>query len=397
MKKTKSLVGLKKRNKRTNKRTNKSKLSKKKHMRVRRKRTKKRTNLIKGGMFKRPKPEEEEEDQGAMPKAKRQPHVDERKKAIEMIEKIDDFLTYCNFKKLIRKNEKEAPNTYELYLYLIAPITNKRIYFYHTVYSTSDEPIDCVLEEDYIHRQPAPIIFLKEEFATAGSSCTIKSLFIKTTMCLLNGLSLALMMQLYIMLSAFVKDGTNYVTKEDTTSAYLVIGNFNDDLGFFQKEGVALDVEYSLPSELSPELSHESYTHVPLPYVDSLSLGDDEEPLSSGDEEEYSPSSQSDREFSEDEELDEEEPTAEEVESDVQKGHKLTSPGDGGKRAVITYTINHLYDSFDIIIKKSRVRYDTFVGEGNIQLVINHIITVEIPRSRREGQSWTFTFPDEER
>ena len=173
------------------------------------------------------------------------------------------------------------------------------------------------------------------------------------------------------------------------TDAFSRIGNFNDNLSFFQPEGIALeDVDYPYPELKSLRQEFKKL----MVRVDNDDYDCEECDSSDPD---YSPSAESQQEFEEDLLDDLEEATPEELEIDAQKGHKLISEGDCSKKAVIQYTINHLYDYFANIIEKSTMRYEEMQSKNQLQTFIKRVIDVEIPKFLNKG-AWAFQFPKEQ-
>lgn len=339
------------------------------------------------------------------PSAKKQKleiELTSQQKAINMLQNINDFLTECNFK--IEEFSKE-PNDYELYLYLIDSKTREKIYFYYTHYSIYDEEFGCIIDEDEPQKRvSAPIRFLRNELKKAKEKgIPIKTLYIQTTMCLLNGLSLALIMQLYIMLNVFLYKNVKFCKKEDMTDAYGHIGNFNDQLGFFQLEGISLNVEDESYAKLIKPFDLQPLTN---PKYDdpALALSRDVEEMmlqikkvEEDDDTEYVPSEESQEEFLEDIEADFEELSDEELEGEVRKGSKLIGLGDCDKKAVIAYTIHHLYDNFENILSMSQQRFNEMKTKDAAFLdkFVQRVNTIEKMKSEQNAP-WAFPFPEED-
>lgn len=339
----------------------------------------------------------------AQPSAKKpklERELTSRDKAINMLQNINEFLTKCNFN--IEELSKERDD-YEIYLYLIDPKTRKKIYFYYTHYSISDVDVGCIIDEDEPQKRvSAPIRFLRNELKKAKEKgIPIKTLYIQTTMCLLNGLSLALIMQLYIMLNVFLYEKVKFCKKEDMTDAYGHIGNFNDQLGFFQLEGISLNVEDESYADLIKPFDLQPLTN---PEYDNpaLALSRDVEKMKlqiekvekEDDDTEYVPSEESQAEFLEDIEADFEELSDEELEGEVRKGSKLIGQGDCDKKAVIAYTIHHLYDNFENILSMSLQRFNEMKTKDAAFLdkFVERVNTIE-KKKFEEGASWAFPFP----
>jgi hypothetical protein len=190
-----------------------------------------------------------------------------------LIDMIDRFFTSCG----IKKEYYIIEDTRTFFLYFM--VGTEKIYFLYTTASISK-----VDEEDVLDK--IEDVLDKIEYESSSTQEKYKALFNETPeyarytlhvlfqMCVLNGFAFTTIAESYLMAQFFLRDNIVFAEKEDTTDQSAMAKNFNNFLGYFSYDPVALEFkqdDYLIPPDMAASASAAESQEDQLSSLDSSS------------------------------------------------------------------------------------------------------------------------------